>query len=125
MPTVRSLARRFGVKAFTACPYPHLTFDVRGGPLAGRPLDGGVRCNASAPTVKVRLCQGLARKRRPRNQGEGRCNLLHLEGDSDAPTLDVPPAQPAPSVTEDAEKAGKLDAPTRHEHPGLGSPRRR
>ena len=22
---------------------PHLTFDVRGGPLAGRPLDGGVR----------------------------------------------------------------------------------
>jgi hypothetical protein len=32
-----------------------LTFDVRGGPLAGRPLDGGVRCNATAPTVAGNL----------------------------------------------------------------------
>jgi hypothetical protein len=42
----RSIPVRFlCVMTFTDCLTVHLTFDVRGGPLAGRPLDGGVRAS--------------------------------------------------------------------------------
>jgi hypothetical protein len=43
LATDRSLARFLGVVAFPVRLTAHLTFDVRGGPLAGRPLDGAVR----------------------------------------------------------------------------------
>ena len=43
LATDRSLVRFLGAVALTARLTAHLTFDVRGGPLAGRPLDGGVR----------------------------------------------------------------------------------
>ena len=81
MATVRSLARRSDVKAFTACPDPNLTFDVRGRPQAG-PLDGGVRCNEWAPTVMALKKAQMALGARARTMDKQGCNGLHFDGDS-------------------------------------------